>query len=98
MNMQSMINQAQKLQQEMVKVKEEIDKKIFPGKYSFIEVEVNGKKEIVQIKIDKSISLTQEDIEMLEDMIVVAINTAIKKVDLEIEEKMGKFNNIPGFF
>ena len=99
MNIQNMIKQAQKLQQEMMRDKEEIDKKIFPGKYSFIEVEVNGKKEIIKIKINKEEVLKVEDVEMLEDMIVVAINAAFKKVDEEITEKMSKYGpNLPNLF
>ncbi len=98
MDIQNMLKQAQRLQQDMLKVKKEIEEKIFPGKYSFIEVEVNGKKEIIKIKINKE-EINKDDIEMLEDMLIVAINDAVKKVDKEYEEKMGKFNlGIPGMF
>jgi DNA-binding YbaB/EbfC family protein len=92
MNIQAMMKQAQKLQTDMMKTKEEIDKKIFPGKYSFVKVEVNGKKELLKVKIDRNMNLSADDLEMLEDMIVVAVNDALKKVDLETEEKMGKFS------
>jgi nucleoid-associated protein EbfC len=92
MNIQAMMKQAQKMQEEMIKIKEEIDKKIFPGKYSFVEIEVNGKKELLKVKIDRNMKLSADDLEMLEDMIVVAVNEAFKKVDKETEEKMGKFN------
>lgn len=94
MNIQAMMKQAQKLQQDMMKTKEEIDKKIFPGKYSFVEVEVNGKKELLKVTIDKNTKLADsEDIEMLEDMIVLAVNDAMKKVDAEMESKMGRFGS-----
>ncbi|MDD4035813.1 MAG: YbaB/EbfC family nucleoid-associated protein [Bacilli bacterium] len=97
MNIQNMMKQVQKVQQDMLKVKEEIDKKLFPGKYSFVEVEVNGKKEVLKINIDKDIKLEEDDLEMLEDILVVAINDAFKKVDKEIEEKMGKYGKgLPG--
>jgi nucleoid-associated protein EbfC len=85
------MKQAQKIQQDINKTKAEIDKKIFPGKYSYVEVEMNGKKELLKVKIDRDLELTFEDIEMLEDMIVVAVNDAIKKIDIEIAEKIGKF-------
>lgn len=99
MNIQNMMKQVQKVQQDMLKVKEEIDKKLFPGKYSFVEVEVNGKKEVLKINIDKDIKLEEDDLEMLEDILVVAINDAFKKVDKEIEEKMGKYGKgLPGLF
>jgi DNA-binding YbaB/EbfC family protein len=90
MNIQNMMKQVKKMQQEMMKEKEEIEKKLFPGKYSFVNVEVNGKKEVVKINIDKDFKL-EKDIEMLEDILLVAINDALKKVDIEIEEKLGKY-------
>ncbi len=93
MNIQAMMKQAQKLQQEMMKSKSEIDAKIFPGKYSFVEVEVNGKKELLKVIIDKNVKLGEEDIEILQDMIVLAVNDALKKVDVEIESKMGKYGS-----
>jgi DNA-binding YbaB/EbfC family protein len=93
MNIQAMMKQAQKLQQEMIKTKEEIDAKIFPGKYSAVEVEANGKKELKKVTIDRSFKLEEGDYEMLEDMIVLAINDAMKKVDAEIENKMGKYGS-----
>jgi nucleoid-associated protein EbfC len=99
MNIQNMMKQAQKLQQDMMKTKNEIDNKIFPGKYSFVEIEANGKKEILKIKIDKSIDLSGEDVEMLEDVLLVVINNTFKEIDKETEEKMGKFSNgLPGLF
>lgn len=100
MNIQAMMQQAQKMQKDMMKIKDEIDAKIFPGKYSSVEVEVSGKKEIKKIVIDKEMKISDaDDIEILEDMIVVAINDALKKVDKELDEKMGKFNSgMPGLF
>lgn len=93
MNIQAMMKQAQKLQQDMLKSKEEIDAKIFPGKYSAVEVEVNGKKELVKVTIDKAFKLEEGDLEMLEDIIVLAVNDALKKVDVETESKMGKYGS-----
>jgi len=93
MNMQNMLKEAQKMQQQMIKRKEEIDKKIFPGKYSFVDVEVNGKKEVLKITINKDSELIEEDIEILEDILVIAINDAFKKVDREINEKMGNLGS-----
>lgn len=94
MNIQAMMKQAQKLQQDMMKTKEEINQKIFPGKYSSVEVEVNGKKELLKVTIDRDMEVNgKEDIEILEDMIVVAVNDALKKVDQETEEKMGKYGS-----
>lgn len=98
MNIQAMMKQAQKMQKDMLAAKEEIDKMIFEGKSSFVTAEVNGKKELINILIDKN-TIENDDIEMLQDMIIVAVNEAMKKVDIETENKMGKFTQgMPGLF
>lgn len=91
MNMQAMLQQAQKLQREMLKAKQEIDEKVFSIKKSFIEIEANGKKEILKLKIEEGTSLEKEDLEILEDTIVLAVNELFKQIDKETEEKMSKF-------
>ena len=98
MNMQALMRQAQNLQKDMLKIQEEIEKTEFEGENSLVKVKVNGKKEILSINIDKSANMDKEDIEMLEDMIMVAINNAFKKVDTKKKKKMPKFGNIPGIF
>jgi hypothetical protein len=98
MNMQALMRQAQSLQKDMLKVQEEIEKKEFEGESSLVKVKVNGKKELLSIEIDKTATLESDDIEMLEDMITVALNTTFKKVDDYREQKMSKFGNIPGLF
>ena len=98
MNIQAMMKQAQKLQKDMMSVKEEIDSKEFVGESSLVKVTLKGTKEIVKVDIDKSNTLDSEDLEMLEDMIMVAVTEAMKKIDSETEKKMGKFGNIPGLF
>jgi len=95
MNMQAMMQQAQKLQKDMMKAKEEIDNKTFVYKQSFVEVEMKGTKEIVKIKIDKE-ALDKEDIEMLEDIITIAVNENIKAINKETESKLGKFGGMAG--
>lgn len=98
MNMQALMKQAQNLQKDMLKTKEEIDSTTFEGESSIVKVVVNGKKEVLNIKIDGD-SIEKEDIEMLQDMIVVAINQAFKKVDDYTEQKMAKYGNMmPGLF
>ena len=97
MNMQAMLKQAQALQKDMLKAKEEIDTKEFIGESSFVKVTMSGTKELKSIKIDSK-HLDEDDIEVLEDMIVVAVNNANKQIDEETEKKMGKFGNIPGLF
>lgn len=92
MNIQAMMKQAQKLQQDMMKTKSEIDNKVFEGTSSVVKVEVLGNKTIKSVKIDMD-ECSKEDIEMLEDMLLVALNDAFAKVDRETEEKMGKYTN-----
>ena len=98
MNIQAMMKQAQKMQKDMLKAKEEIDNTIFEGKSSFVSVEMKGTKELTKVKIDND-TLDKDEIEMLEDMILVAVNEASKKVDQLTEEKMGKYTSgMPGLF
>lgn len=97
MNIQAMMKQAQKMQKDMLNTKEEINNMNFEGKSSFVTVVVNGNKEVISVKIGNEFEF--DDIEMLQDMIVIALNDAMKKVDKEIETKMGKYTQgMPGLF
>ena len=99
MNMQAIMKQAQAMQKEMLKVKEEIDKTVFEGTNSFVKVQVDGTKKILKVEIDSNFEITRDDIEMLEDMILLATNDALKKVDELTNQKMSKFGgSIPGLF
>lgn len=97
MNMQAMLKQAQALQKDMLKAKEEVDSAEFEGESSLVKVTLKGNKEVVKVEINAE-SLDKDDIEALQDMIVVAMNDANKKIDSMTEEKMGKFSSIPGLF
>lgn len=90
MNIQAMMKQAQKLQKEMMETKKIIDETVFTGESSFVKVNVYGNKKIKEIMIEEK-DLSSDDIEMLQDMIVVAINDAMNKIDKETENKMGKY-------
>ena len=98
MNMQALMKQAQSLQKDMEKIQKEIEETEFEGESSIVKVKANGNKEILSVEIDKSANLDPEDIEMLEDMIMVAINNTFSKIDEFKEKKMSKFGNIPGLF
>lgn len=89
MNLQSLMKQAQSMQNKLMSAKEEIDKKHFTGKSELVEVVMSGKKKVISIKIDENAGLEKDDIEILQDMIVLAINDAIDKIDKEINEKLG---------
>ena len=98
MNIQAMMKQAQALQKDMLKVKDEVDNTEFTGESSLVKVTVKGTKEVVKVEIDAKDGLDADDVEMLQDMIMVAINQANEKVDETLDKKMGKFGNIPGLF
>lgn len=97
MNMQAMLQQAQKMQKEIMKSKGEIDQKLYASKQPLVEVEMKGNKEVSKINITAE-NLDKEDIEALEDMIMLAINENIKKINQDTEEKMGKFGGAAGLF
>ena len=95
MNMQAMMQQAQKLQRDMMKAKNEIDEKKFTSTQGFLTIEMKGTKEITSVKIDKE-NLDKDDIEMLEDLISLAVNDNINKIEKETDSKMGKFGGLSG--
>ena len=93
MNMQQLMQQAQKMQRDIAKKKEEIDGTIFESEVSWVKVSFNGKKELVTINIQKEKVIETQDIEMLEDMIKVACNECLKKIDKETEAKLGQYSS-----
>lgn len=95
MNIQALMKQAQSLQKDMMNTKNEIDNMTFIGKSSIVTVEVKGDKTIQKVTIDGEIS--NDDKEMIEDMLMVAINDAFKQIDKVTEQKMGKYSSMmPG--
>jgi DNA-binding YbaB/EbfC family protein len=90
MNMQAMLKQAQKMQQGLLAAQKEIEAMEFEGKSSIVTVKMDGKKVIKSISIDSE-GLEKDEIEMLEDMLMVAINDAMKQVDKTTEDKMGPY-------
>ena len=92
MNMQALMKQAQTMQRDITKAKEEIDNTEFTGTSSVVTVIANGKKELISVKINDSDAL--DDVSMLEDMIMLAVNDAFKKVDMETEKKLGKYSSM----
>ena len=98
MNMQALMKQAQAMQRDITKIKNEIDSSVFEGKSSLVSVQVKGTKEIVKVSIDEGAKdLVVDDLSMLEDMVVLALNDAFSKVDKVTEEKMGKYSSMmPG--
>ena len=98
MNIQAMMKQAQKLQNDMMKTKEEVDKMEFSSTNGLVTVKINGKKEVIDVVIEKDADFSLDDLEMLQDMIRIATNEAMEQVDKVTEDKMGRFSSIPGLF
>ncbi len=98
MNIQAMMRQAQAIQKEMMKAKEEIDNKTYESTSSFVKVTMKGNKKIDSIAINKN-ELDSDDIEMLQDMLMVALNDAMQQIDKDTEQKLGKYTQgMPGLF
>ena len=98
MNMQAMLKQAQKIQKDMMNAQEEINNTIFTGKSSLVTVTMDGTKTVKSVKIDAD-ELDKEDIEMLEDMMIVAVNDCVKQINDLTEKKMGAYTKgMPGLF
>ena len=101
-NMQSMLKQAQKMQEDMAAKQEELEAceyEVAAGG-GVINVKINGKKEILSVKIDPEV-VDPDDVETLEDLVVAAVNEAIKKVETVSAEEMQKITgsmSIPGMF
>lgn len=91
MNIQSLMREAQKVQKELQKTQKELENTIYEGTSSLIHVKMNGKKELVSVKINIADSIEKEDVELLQDMIMVAVNDGIRKVDEDKEKKMSKY-------
>jgi len=97
MNMQAMLRQAQNMQKEMMKAQDEISKTTFVGKNGLVTATMKGDRKLEKIEIDDSFE--KDDVEMLEDMVVIAVNDAISQIDKMTEEKLGKYTKgIPGLF
>lgn len=98
-NMQGMMKKMQKMQKEMMEAQEALNAEQFEGVAggSMVKVTVTGQREVVSVNLDASV-VDPDDIEMLQDLIVVATNEALKKVEEKTNATMGKFTqgmNLP---
>ncbi len=101
-NMNAMIRQAQKMQEDMKKKQDELEQMEFTTTSGggMVEVSINGKKEIKSITLKPEI-VDPEDIDMLQDLVVAAVNEAIRTVEEKSSTEMEKITgnlNIPGMF
>lgn len=91
MNMQALMQQAQKMQRDITKKKDELNKKTFTGNSELVEVVFTGDKRLVSTKINSDID--NDDKEIIEDMFVIAVNDAMAKIDKETESVMGAYGS-----
>ena len=99
-NMQQLMRQAQKLQEQMAKAQEELDEREYSAQAGggMVSVTVSGKRELKHLEI-KPECVDPEDVEMLEDMLLAAINEAMRKIDEDSEKELSAVTgglNIPG--
>ncbi|MDN5353084.1 MAG: nucleoid-associated protein EbfC [Clostridiales bacterium] len=101
-NMNNMMKQIQKMQRDMQDAQTEIESQTFEATAGggAIKVVVNGKKEVIAIELKPEI-VDPDDIEMLQDLIMVAVNDALKSAEETMSKSMNKFTgglNMPGLF
>ena len=101
-NMNAMIRQAQKMQEDMAALQEDLDAREYDisAGGGVVAVKINGKKEILSIDIQPEI-VDPDDIETLSDILVAAVNEAIKRVEDTNSEEMSKITgnmDMPGLF
>lgn len=96
MQMQQLMKQAQAMQEKMQKQKEELEASVFSATSGggMVELKMNGKRELVALKIKPEV-VDPEDVEMLEDLVIAAVNDANSQIDKKISSNMP---NIPGGF
>ena len=102
MNQAAMMKQAQKMQQEMLRMQEEMETKTWTAAAGggMVSATVNGKHEVVDLKINPE-AVDPDDVEMLQDMIIAAVNEATRAADAEAASNMSRLTgglNLGGLF
>lgn len=102
MNQASMLKQAQKMQQEMLRMQAEQEAKTFTAKAGggMVSATVNGKHELVSMEINPE-AVEPDDVEMLQDMVIAAVNEAMRAADNEAANNMSRLTgglNLGGLF
>ncbi|MGL5411606.1 YbaB/EbfC family nucleoid-associated protein [Cetobacterium sp.] len=101
-NMNNLMKQAQQMQKKMEQMQKDLEEKEFEASVGggAVTVKANGKKEVLAINIKPEV-VDEDDVEMLEDLVLSAVNEALRKADEETSSQMGKVTggmNIPGLF
>jgi DNA-binding YbaB/EbfC family protein len=102
MNQAAMMKQAQKMQQEMLRMQEEMENKTYSATTGggMVTACVNGKHEVVDLKINPE-AVDPDDVEMLQDMIIAAVNEAMRAADSDAQSNMARLTgglNLGGLF
>ncbi len=102
MNQAAMIRQAQKMQQDMIRMQEELENKTYTATTGggMVSASVNGKHEVVDLKINPD-AVDPDDVEMLQDMVIGAVNEAMRAADTDSANNMSKLTgglNLGGLF
>ena len=102
MNQAAMMKQAQKMQQEMLRMQEEMENATYKATAGggMVTAEVNGKHQVVSLEINPE-AVDPEDVEMLQDMVIAAINEAMRNADNESANQMSRLTgglNLGGLF
>ena len=102
MNQAAMMKQAQKLQAEMIRMQQEQEAKTYNAKSGggMVSATVNGKHELVELTIDPE-AVDPDDVEMLQDMVIAAVNEAMRTADAEAASNMSRLTgglNLGGLF
>ena len=102
MNQAAMMKQAQKMQQEMMRMQEEMENKTYSATSGggMVTAEVNGKHEVVSLTV-KPEAVDPDDVEMLQDMVIAAVNEAMRAADAEAANNMSRLTgglNLGGLF
>lgn len=89
MNLQQLMKQAQSMQKNMLDSKKKIESKIYEEKTELVDIKMNGKKILTEVTIKNKENIESDDLELLEDMLLIAVNNAIEKINKDINESMG---------
>ena len=91
--MQSLMMQAKKMQKDIENSQKELESKEYTGKSQVVSATISGGNKLLSVKIDMD-ELSIDDKEMLEDMILVAVNDAISQMEKDKEKKFGKYGQM----
>lgn len=102
MNQAAMIKQAQKMQQDMLRMQEEMENKTYTAAAGggMVKATVNGKHQLMALEI-KEEAVDPDDVEMLQDMVIAAVNEAIREADTDSANNMSRITgglNLGGLF